>query len=137
MSDALISASHISMSGLNAQAQRLRIISENIANANSTSSKRGVDPYRRKIISFKDALNNSSGDMAVKIAGISVDNSPFILKYEPGNPAADAKGYVKYPNVSPIIEMADMREANRSYEANLQVLHQSRELISQTLGLLK
>lgn len=137
MSDALLSASQISISGLDAQAQRLRIISENIANANSTSSKKGVDPYRRKIISFKNVLDGSSGDMAVKIAGISVDKSPFILKYEPGNPAADTRGYVKYPNVNPVIEMADMREANRSYEANLQVLRQSRELITQTLGLLK
>ena len=137
MSDALLSASQISISGLDAQAQRLRIISENIANANSTSSKKGVDPYLRKIISFKNVLDGSSGDMAVKIAGISVDKSPFILKYEPGNPAADTRGYVKYPNVNPVIEMADMREANRSYEANLQVLRQSRELITQTLGLLK
>lgn len=137
MSDALIAATHVSTSGLEAQAQRLRIISENIANANSTSTVKGVEPYRRKVISFQNALDNASGDEVVKIAGISLDKSPFILKYEPGNPAADQRGYVKYPNVDPVIEMADMREANRSYEANLQVIKQSRDLISQTLSLLK
>lgn len=137
MSDPLIAATHVSTSGLKAQAQRLRIISENIANANSTSTKKGVEPYRRKIIAFQDAFDSYSGDRSVKISGISLDKSPFVLKYEPGNPAADLRGYVKYPNVNPAIEMADMREANRSYEANLQVMKQSRELISQTLNLLK
>lgn len=137
MSDPLVSASHIALSGLSAQAQRLRVISENLANANSTSSKKGIDPYQRKVVSFTEMVNSDTGDTGVKVGGVFLDKSPFIVKYEPGNPAADARGYVKYPNVNPIIEMADMREANRSYEANLQILHQSRELISQTLNLLK
>ncbi|MDN5249057.1 flagellar basal body rod protein FlgC [Bartonella sp. TP] len=135
--DPLLSAGNISVSGLNAQSQRMRVISENLANVNSTGKTAGSDPYRRKTISFQAAVDHGTGNRGVGLTKIATDKSSFIYKYEPGNPAANEKGYVKYPNVNMIVEMADMREANRSYEANLQVVRQTRDLISQTISLLK
>lgn len=135
--DALKASLRIAGSGLDAQAARLRIISENIANAQSTANVAGGDPYTRQTISFEDTLDRASGAELVKVKDIGRDNSPFRVEQDPGNPAADAKGFVKLPNVDVLVELADLREANRSYEANLQVAKQSSDLMNQTVGLLK
>ena len=121
MIDPLQISLKIAASGLDAQSTRMRIVSENIANAQSTGRTPGADPYRRKTITFETELDRASDAPLVKIGDIGVDKTPFELEHEPGNPAADANGYVKMPNVNMLIEMADMREANRSYEANLQI----------------
>jgi len=137
MADALISSIRTSASALEAQSMRLRIISENLANAQSTGSTAGADPYRRKTISFGAELDKASGASLVEVTKVQGDQSEFKLEFDPGNPAANAAGYVKMPNVNMIVEMADMREANRSYESNLQVVKQAREMISMTIDLLR
>jgi flagellar basal-body rod protein FlgC len=137
MGDALLSAMKISASGLEAQSMRLRIISENLANAQSTGRAPGADPFRRKTISFGEELDRATGASLVGVKNIQGDLSPFKLEFDPGNPAANASGYVKMPNINMIIEMADMREANRSYESNLQVVKQAREMMSMTIDLLR
>ncbi|WP_105381463.1 flagellar basal body rod protein FlgC [Neorhizobium alkalisoli] len=135
--DPLSASLKIAGSGMEAQATRLRIVSENIANARSTGDTPGADPYRRKTITFGAELDKASGVDVVEVEKLGVDNSKFALEYDPGNPAADEKGMVKLPNVNMLIEMADMREANRSYEANIQTIKQTRELIAATIDLLK
>jgi flagellar basal-body rod protein FlgC len=137
MADALIAAMKTSASGLEAQSMRLRIISENLANAQSTGRTAGSDPFRRKTIAFGAELDRASGATVVQVKNVMGDQSPFKLEFDPGNPAANAAGYVKMPNVNLISEMADMREANRSYESNLQVVKQAREMISMTIDLLR
>ena len=135
--DPLSSALKIAGSGLESQSTRLRVVSENIANARSTGDTPGADPYRRKTITFGSELDKASGADVVTVKKLGEDRSDFVNEYDPGNPAADARGYVKMPNVNVLIEMADMREANRSYEANLQTIKQTRDLISSTINLLK
>jgi flagellar basal-body rod protein FlgC len=135
--DALTAALKVAASGLGAQSERLRVVSENLANAQSTGTSPGADPYRRKTISFVSELDRSSGTSLVSVGSIDRDRSDFPVEFQPGNEAADAKGYVKMPNVNTLIEMADMQEANRSYEANLQVIKQARELISMTIDLMR
>ncbi|OLP55073.1 flagellar basal body rod protein FlgC [Rhizobium rhizosphaerae] len=135
--DPLISALKVSASGLDAESTRLRIVSENIANARSTGDTPGADPYRRKTISFRAEVDRVTGAAKVGVQRLGVDDSNFIEESDPGNPAADARGIVKMPNVNILVEMADMREANRSYEANLQTTRQARDLISSTIDLLK
>lgn len=135
--DPLISALKVSASGLDAESTRLRIVSENIANARSTGDTPGADPYRRKTISFRAEVDRVTGAAKVGIQRLGNDDSNFIEESDPGNPAADARGIVKMPNVNILVEMADMREANRSYEANLQTTRQARDLISSTIDLLK
>ena len=135
--DALSTALKVAASGLAAQSERLRVVSENLANAQSTGDAPGSDPYRRKTVSFAAELERGSGTSFVDVAAVEGDPSAFPLEYMPGHEAADAAGYVKMPNVNPLIEMADMREANRSYEANLQVIKQARELISMTIDLMR
>jgi len=138
MADMLLEAGRVAATGLQAQSTRLQIIAENIANANSTGATKGASPYQRKTVSFEEIMNLQEGKaQGVEVARIGHDKAPPIVKYEPGHPAADAAGFVKYPNVNPIVEMADMREANRSYEANLQIIRQARELMNQTIDLLK
>jgi flagellar basal-body rod protein FlgC len=137
MVDPLQAALKIAGSGMEVQSARLRVISENVANAQSTGTTPGADPYRRKTISFDSELDRASGIQTVRVKGIGADDQPFMVELDPGNPAADEKGYVKMPNVNLLVELADMREANRSYEANLQVVKQSGDLTSMTLGLLK
>ncbi len=127
----------IAASGLRAQAGRMRVISENIANADSTPATPGGDPYRRKIISFRDEMDRTLGAEVVTLGKISTDTSDFRLKYEPGHPAADANGNVKYPNVNALVEMTDMREAQRSYEANINVISATRRMIQRTIDILK
>lgn len=135
--DPLTSALKVSASGLQAESTRLRIVSENIANARSSGDVPGADPYRRKTVSFAAEVDRASGASLVEIDRIGTDDSNFNVEFDPGNPAADEKGMVKMPNVNILIEMADMREANRTYEANLQTIKQSRDLISQTIDLLR
>jgi flagellar basal-body rod protein FlgC len=127
----------IATSALRAQSGRMRVISENIANADSTAPTPGGDPYRRKIPTFSSALDKALDAKVVTLGKIRADPSAFHAKYEPGNPAADATGYVKYPNVNPMIEMNDMREAQRSYEANLNIISATRRMIQRTLDILK
>src|SRR5262245_37757834 len=112
----------LSAAGMKAQGERLRVISENIANADSVAETKGADPYRRKTISFKNAMDDAMGIETVQVDKVGVDRSDFKLKYQPGHPAADAKGYIRLPNVNALIEMTDMREAQRSYEANLKAV---------------
>lgn len=135
--DMLLTAIKVAGSGLSAQSARVNVVSENIANANSTARIAGGDPFRRKTISFATALDRADNANLVSVAKIDRDTSEFPVEFDPGNPGADADGKVKLPNVNPIIEMADMREANRSYEANLQVIKQARDLISMTIDLLR
>ena len=127
----------IAPSGLRAQAGRMRVISENIANADSTAPTAGGDPYRRKVPTFSSALDRTLDAKVVALGKIRPDQTAFRIKYEPGNPAADAAGNVKYPNVNPLIEMTDMREAQRSYEANLNIISATRRMIQRTLDILK
>ena len=137
MPDPLQATLRIAGSGLEAQSVRLRVISENIANSQSTGDTPGADPYTRQTISFDSVLDRSLGVPLVKIKTIGQDDTPFRVEHDPGNPAADAGGFVKMPNVDVLTELADMREANRTYEANLQVAKQSAELLGQTVSLLK
>jgi flagellar basal-body rod protein FlgC len=127
----------IATSGLRAQAGRMRVISENIANADSTGSSPGADPYRRKVPTFTSQLDRALDARTVGLGRVVPDTSNFRTKYEPSNPAADQNGYVKYPNVNPLIEMTDMREAQRSYEANLNIIGATRRMIQRTLDILK
>lgn len=135
--DPLSAASKIAGSGLEVQSTRLRIVSENIANARSTGDTPGSDPYRRKTVTFGSELDRVSGVERVTVKKLGVDRGDFVNEYDPGNPAADSNGMVKMPNVNILIEMADMREANRSYDANLQVIRQTRDLVASTIDLLK
>jgi flagellar basal-body rod protein FlgC len=127
----------IAASGLEAQSNRMRVVSENLANAESTGKTPGADPYTRKVIGFQSELDEATGANLVKVDRVELHNAPFRIEHDPGNPAADANGYVKLPNVNMLVEMADMREANRSYEANLQVMKQAREMITMTIDLLR
>src|SRR6201998_673594 len=127
----------IATSGLRAQAGRMRVISENIANADSTASTAGGDPYRRKVPTFSSTLDRTLDAKVVSLGKIKPDQSDFRVKYEPSNPAADASGNVKYPNVNPLFEMTDLRDAQRSYEANLNVITATRRMIQRTLDILK
>ena len=137
MLDPLQTSLRIAASGLQAQSTRLRIVSENIANAQSTGSLAGADPYARQTVSFDSTLDRATGANLVEVKSIGTDPAPFKLEHDPGNPAADANGMVKMPNVDVLVELADMREANRSYEANLQVAKQSAEMLSTTVALMK
>ena len=137
MADDLKIAVASSVSALRAQSTRMRVLSENLANATSTASVDSEDPYRRKIVSFKTELDRASGASVVRIESISRDSSPFPVQRDPGHPAADEKGNVKMPNVNSLVELADMREASRSYEANLQVVKQAREMIGDLVELLR
>ncbi|MGY2047704.1 flagellar basal body rod protein FlgC [Methylobacterium sp. JK268] len=135
--DPLQAATRLSSSGMEVQSMRLRVVAENIANAQSTGNEPGSDPYQRKTISFRTELDRAVGAANVKVREIGVDRSAYRVEHDPGNPAADANGDVKYPNVNVLVEMTDMREANRSYEANLQMIKQARSLVASVIDLLK
>ena len=137
MIDPLKISSKIAASGLEAQSMRMRIVSENLANAQSMGNTPGSDPYGRKVITFDSEVDRDTGVNFVKIDAIEADQEPFRLEHNPGHPAADANGYVKMPNVNMLTEMADMREAGRAYDANLQSIKQAREMISMTIDLLR
>jgi flagellar basal-body rod protein FlgC len=127
----------IAASGLRVQAGRMRIISENIANADTTASTQGGNPFRRKIPTFTSQIDRSIDAPVVALGPIRTDPSEFQLKHQPGHPAADANGNVKFPNINPLVEMTDMREAQRSYEANLNVIGATRRMVQRTLDILK
>ena len=127
----------IATSGLRAQSGRMRVIAQNIANADSTGSQAGADPYRRKIPTFNSELDRDLDARVVTLGKIANDQAAFTMKHEPGHPAADSKGDVKYPNVNELVEMTDMREAQRSYEANLNVITATRTMVQRTLDILK
>ncbi len=136
MSDLMVTAD-IAVSGMRAQAERLRLISENMANVDSIAQTPGGEPYRRQVPIFKNYVDAANGAQLVKVEKVIKDNAPFEKKYEPNHPAADAQGYVSYPNVNPLIEMMDMKEAQRSYDANLNVMKTARDMNSKVLDLLK
>jgi len=127
----------IAGAGMRAQSDRLRVVAENLANVDATGSTPGALPYQRKTITFKNMLDQEMGINKIATAMYGTDKSPFKKKYEPGHPAADAQGYVLYPNVDSVVELVDMREAQRDYEANINVVDVSKSMIAQTLGLLK
>jgi flagellar basal-body rod protein FlgC len=127
----------VAFAGMSVQSQRLKVISENIANADSTAQTPDADPYKRKVISFEDELDKTTGVDMVKVAGVSQVQGGFGRIYEPGSPAADGNGYVKTPNVNTITEMMDMREAQRSYDANLNVIDAAKSMLSRTIDLLR
>ena len=127
----------IAASGLRAQAGRMRIISENIANADSTAPTLGGEPYRRKMATFTSEMDRALDAQLVGLGRVKTDPSEFRIKHEPGHPAADQNGNVKYPNVNALVEMTDLREAQRSYEANINVIGASRRMIQRTIDILK
>jgi len=133
----LKSSVQVSASGLRAQSLRMRIIAENLANADSVASTPGGTPYRRKVVTFTPDVERDSGATGVKVTSIVNDKSPFNRLYQPGNPAADAAGYVQTPNVNGLIEAADMKAAQRAYEANLNAIEAARGMTSRTIDLLK
>lgn len=127
----------IAASGLKAQAGRMRIIAENIANADSVATRPGADPYRRKIVTFDQHMDRELDAQVVAPGRVVRDTQPFRSRFEPGHPAADAKGEVKLPNVNTTIEMMDMREAQRSYEASLNVITATRRMLQRTIDMLR
>ncbi len=127
----------ISASGMDAQSMRLRVIAENLANQDTTGSTPGADPYRRKTITFGETIDQETGQSQVTVKEIGHDMSAFTTRYDPSHPAADASGYVKTPNVSSFVELMDMREAERSYSANLNVMQTTRSMMTRAIDLLK
>ena len=125
----------VAASALRAQQARMRVIAENLANADSTSRDAGGDPYRRQVPVFQPIT--TGGGQGVKMAKVVPDQTAFRSEYAPGHPGADAQGYVKLPNVNPLIEVMDMKEAQRSYEADLTVMDASKSMLSRTVDLLK
>lgn len=135
--DPLKSISQIAASGMLVQSARLQVVAENVANAETTGTSPSDDPYRRKTISFEQYLDPETGLTMVRVGEVGRDDTPFTLRYEPSHPAADENGVVKVSNVSPILEMANMREASRSYEANMNLYEAGRRMRSQMIDLLK
>jgi len=133
----LVKSMNVSAAGMKVQGTRLRVISENVANADSTALTPGGEPYRRKLVTFENVFNRQLGAEVVRVRDITRDTSDFQQRYEPGHPAADANGYVKTSNVNTLVEITDMREAERSYEANMRVLRASRGMLERTIDLLR
>ena len=127
----------VAASGLRAQSGRMRVIAENIANADSTAQTPGGDPYRRRIPTFQARLDQELQATTVKLGRVAVDRSDFQMRYDPSHPAADANGYVKMPNVNRLIETVDMGEAQRSYQANLNVIRATRTMMQRTVDILR
>jgi len=127
----------IAFAGMSAESQRLKIIAENLANADSTAQTPGGEPYRRQIVTFSDVFDRALGAQKVKVSGVTQAGGSFGKRYEPGHPAADADGYVLTPNVNPLTELMDMREAQRSYEANINVIDAVKAMVSRTIDLLR
>ncbi|KAF0114188.1 MAG: flagellar basal-body rod protein FlgC [Rhodospirillaceae bacterium] len=135
--DDLQRMNRIGSAGMKAQANRLRVIAENLANVDSMAKPPGGDPYRRKVVTFKSVLNQETGVNLVQVDRVEFDRSEFTRRHDPAHPSADANGYTLLPNVNPLVEMMDMREAQRTYEANLNVVSTSREMVRRTLELLR
>ena len=130
-------AMSVAAGALSAQQSRMRVIAENIANASSTATGANGQPYRRQIVTFKEAVDEATGASIVRVDRTTRDTSDFKMQYNPSHPAANADGYVMLPNVNPLIEMTDMREAQRAYEANLNVVDAARNMMARTLDLLR
>jgi len=135
--DELQKSTRTALSGMKAQSERLRVISQNLANVDSLAQTPDGTPYRRKVVSFKNELDRTNGVNKVVVDKVRTDQSEFQRRYDPKHPAADKDGYVLAPNVNPLIEMMDMREAQRSYEANLAVINSSKQLLSRTVEMLR
>jgi flagellar basal-body rod protein FlgC len=135
--DELSKSTKIAISGMKAQAQRLRVISENLANADSLAQGPEGTPYKRKVVTFKNELDRATGTNTVTVDKVRPDTAEFQRRYDPKHPAADRDGYVLAPNVNPLIELMDMREAQRSYEANLNVINVSKAMLSRTVDMLR
>lgn len=133
----LLKAMRLSAAGMRAQGFRMRVVSENLANANSMPADVGAEPYRRKIITFRNVMDRTMGVKRVEVGQIKFDKSAFIREYDPGHPSADKQGYISKPNVKTVIEMMDMKEAQRSYEANLGVVQSVRSMLQKTIELLR
>src|SRR5262249_7386594 len=133
----LLKSIAVAASGLRAQAGRMRVISENIANADSTAPRPGADPFRRRIPTFRSVIDRELDAHVVALGPLRTDASDFVIKHEPGHPSADANGDVKYPNINPLVEMTDLRDAQRSYEANINVIGATRRMIQRTIDILK
>ncbi|MEC4591321.1 MULTISPECIES: flagellar basal body rod protein FlgC [Nitrospirillum] len=133
----LMNALNLSTAGMKAQGTRLRIIAENLANTDSTAASPGDLPYRRKVVLFANSLDKALGINTVNVKKVDVDRSDFQRKFDPGHPSADSEGYVLMPNVNGLVESMDMREAQRSYEANLGVIDATRTMLTKTIDLLR
>jgi flagellar basal-body rod protein FlgC len=127
----------VAASGLRAQTARMKVIAENIANANSTGVTPGEAPYRRQVPTFGEMVDRETGASMVRMTGVQLDQGDFRLRYDPTHPAANGEGYVQMPNVNTLIESMDMREAQRAYEANLNVVETARSMLTRTLELLR
>jgi flagellar basal-body rod protein FlgC len=127
----------IAATGMRAQGGRMKIISENIANADSTATTPGGNPYRRRIVTFRSDFDRELGAHVVAMGRVAPDNSSFVVRHEPDNPVADNNGDVKYPNVNPLVEMTDFRDAQRSYEANINVVSATKRMLQRTLDIIK
>jgi flagellar basal-body rod protein FlgC len=130
-------AMRISSSGMEAQSFRMRTVAENLANADSTARTADGDPYRRRVVSFRNVLDRTLGATVVRVDRVVPDQSEFRQRYDPQHPAANAEGYVNLPNVNPVIEMMDMRQAQRSYEANLSMIEVARGMVQRTIDILR
>ncbi|WP_226627379.1 flagellar basal body rod protein FlgC [Alloyangia pacifica] len=135
--DPLKSVLNVAASGMRAQGERLKVVSENVANASSTGNTEGGDPYRRKVISFEEMVDRETGASMVGVSDVTRDDADFELRFDPAHPAADQDGFVKVSNVKTILELANMREASRSYQANLNMFETGRTMRTQLLDLLK
>jgi flagellar basal-body rod protein FlgC len=133
----LVQAMQVAAAGMKVQGARMRLVAQNLANAESTAQAPGGQPYRRQTITFESALDRELEVELVRVARTGVDGAPFPLRFDPGHPAADADGYVLMPNVNPLLEMMDLREAQRSFEANLNALTLARSMVQRTLDLLR
>jgi flagellar basal-body rod protein FlgC len=133
----LTQAMDVAAAGMKVQGVRMRVLAQNLANAESTATTPGGQPYRRQTVTFENVLDRELGVDLVRVARTGVDRSPFPLRYDPGHPAANADGYVLMPNVNPLLEMMDLREAQRSFEANLNAMTLARAMIQRTLDLLR
>jgi flagellar basal-body rod protein FlgC len=132
-----LSSLKIAATGLHAQSARMRVIAENIANADSAGKTPEEDPYRRRVPTFRAMMDAEAGGKIVQIGRLAYDMSEFTSRFEPGHPAADAEGYVRYPNVNPLVEAMDMRQAQRTYEANLNVISVTRQMLGSTIDILR
>jgi flagellar basal-body rod protein FlgC len=133
----LLKALKISASGMTAESARMRVAAENLANSETMAKQPGGEPYRRKTISFKNVLDRALGVNTVAVNKIGVDKSAFEKRYDPGHPMADKDGYVLLPNVKSIVEMMDIKEAQRSYEANLGAIDAAKNMLMRAVDLLR
>ena len=138
MSDTMFSTLAVASHGMKAQSERVRVIAQNMANSDTAPSKPGEEPYRRQLITFESKLDKNLGAETVRVKKITEDQkSDFAMRYMPGHPAADANGYVQMPNVNSLVETMDMREATRTYEANMGMFTQTRDMMTKTIDLLR